>query len=141
MDSLDAIRPPVTEEALAAAREAWSGGMPASFPLVIGAMFLSFAGIAAAVLAFLLRGGGALRLTGIEVQTAEGARASRARCLARTALGWSPFILFGAAAMSGHPGVGAVAAISVSLLGIAYSLRAPQQGIHDLIAGTYLIPR
>ena len=147
IDSVAGTRPRATEAEVRGARDVLSPRLNLALTgAAFGTSILGLVGMAATVLALLFHGGPMLRAVGIEVQTGDGDRAGRLRCSARTAAAWSPFILWFFYTVPG-PGRGAFATpwglvpLVVGLVGVALSLRAPQRGPHDRIAGTYLVPR
>ncbi len=116
-----------------------------------------------AVWAGVTRGGISMRLAGVALVQADGRRAARWRCIVRALLAWLPLLLLLGAALSldwWRIGVGAalsppqdVAWASV-LAWLAWWLalglpplyawlaqRSPGRGLHDRLAGTYLVPR
>jgi eukaryotic-like serine/threonine-protein kinase len=99
--------------------------------------------------AFLFRGGYAFWRGGIAVRRADGRKASRLQCALRALLVWAPvaslIILAGiiAAVAPSLPwlyfglwGAG----VLLLLLYVPLALVNPQRGLHDWIAGTYLVP-
>ena len=124
----------------------------------IGRMFLiiqALTGVVATVLALLLRGGPVLLAVGVQVRTADGSRAGRVRCAARTALAWStPFLsipilaimvvvarlLLAADLRVPLLAVGLVM-ILTWLVGVGFTVATPERGPHDRVVGTYLVPK
>ena len=151
IDSLAENRPPPTEQEVRAARQVLRLGentegriailtyMIALGPAVLGAI--------AVVLALLLRGGPMLGALGIQVRTADGSRAGRWRCAARTTLAWSPFfismlVLTFAPNELGPTAVGVTLVLMLTwLVGLGLTLEKPLRGPHDRMAGTYLVPK
>jgi len=110
-------------------------GLLFSTPAVAGAMG---SGVLGLVCAFALRSGAWLRSLDVAVVTREGREVSRLRAAGRAALAWSwvPLQLV--------VGPYAAATVGIKLLTIASLLDAafhPARGVHDRIAGTYLVPR
>jgi hypothetical protein len=108
-------------------------------------LYLGWLGLIAVVLSPWLRGGPALRLLGLTLQRADGARVERARAVARTVLAWAPFL----AALALDVGdvrwpllspVGLLL-VSTAVGGVAWALAHPDRGIPDVLAGTRLVPR
>lgn len=112
--------------------------------------------------AFLWRGGVSLRLTGLRVVQADGLPAARWRCALRCVACWLPFYalvtLSGEAEMErlllylvDPEGQAAVlawvtwlfywAAVLLLPVYVWLALRSPGRGLHDRVAGTYLMPR
>jgi hypothetical protein len=74
--------------------------------------------------AFLFRGGWALRMCGLTVVRRAGRRASRLRCAYRTCLVWLPILAL------------------FCWIEFGRELEVyPQRGPHDVLAGTYVVPR
>ena len=88
--------------------------------------------------AFALRSGAVLHAFDIAVVTADGQEASRIRSAARAALAWSWVPVQVAAASYGGP---SFAILLLKLIGVAYAADHPDRGLHDRLAGTYLVPR
>jgi hypothetical protein len=106
----------------------------------------SLVALPAIVFAVLLRGGLIFRLSGIALQTSDGRRAGRVRCLCRALLVWSPFlVLFPVFPGLGlNPIAGAVplpVLVPAAVAGFVYALVRPERGVPDLIVGTYLVPK
>ena len=97
---------------------------------------------------FIARGGYAYYSAGIMISKTNGARASRLRCTWRALLAWVPFlaIMIGFRLLNLHYSEKFEDSVFLVLLGILalYPILAlifPRRGLHDLIAGTALIPR
>ena len=97
---------------------------------------------------FIARGGYAYYSAGIMISKTNGARASRLRCTWRALLAWLPFlaIMIGFRLLNLHYSEKFEDSVFPVLLGILalYPILAlifPRRGLHDLIAGTALIPR
>jgi len=88
--------------------------------------------------AFALRSGAVLHAFDIAVVTADGQEASRIRSAARAALAWSWVPVQVAAASYGGP---TFAILLLKVVGVAYAADHPKRGLHDRLAGTYLVPR
>jgi hypothetical protein len=90
------------------------------------------------VWAFALRSGAVLHALDIAVVTGDGQEASRIRSAARAALAWSwvPVQVF--APSYGGP---MFAILLLKMIGVAYAADHPDRGLHDRLAGTYLVPR
>jgi len=93
---------------------------------------------AALVLAPILRGPPLFALFGIVVQTTRGERASRLRCLLRSALTWAPFVLF--RFWQPWPILWVVLPATV-VAGVGLALAQPDRGLPDLVARTRLVAR
>jgi len=100
--------------------------------LLVGA----FAVIAAA----LTRGGIALRLRDIAVVTEKGDEVSRILALYRAVLAWFLLPLQALAMSVGFSSLGA-ALMLARVFGLAWAHDHPARGLHDRIAGTFLVPR
>lgn len=105
---------------------------------------MAFFSAPAIIFAFLFRGSALLYLFGIAIQTGEGDKANRWRCLLRSIAAWSlllpPFLVIAA----GHESIGnklLLLLTPLAALGAAYSIVRPERGIPDRIAGTCLVPR
>ena len=108
---------------------------------LVSTAFFSIPGI---ICGFLFRGGALLYLFGIAVQTMDGSRASRLRCLLRAVVAWSPLLLPYLAIVAGHESIGTELLwilFPLAVLGAIYTIIRPERGIQDRIAGTYLVPR
>jgi len=104
----------------------------------------AFFSIPAIVFAFLFRSGPLLYLFGIAIQTEEGSKASRWRCLVRAFAAWSLLLLPWLVIVSGHESIGnklLLVLVPLAVGGAVYSTIRPERGIQDRIAGTYLVPR
>jgi hypothetical protein len=99
---------------------------------VIGCAVLSL------IWAFTLRSGFWLRAFGIAVVTADGAEASRLRAVGRAALAWSWAPCQILATTYGGP---VVAIAFLRIAGVLYAAARPERGLHDHLAGTYLVPK
>jgi uncharacterized RDD family membrane protein YckC len=104
----------------------------------------AFFSIPAIIFAFLSRNGPLLYLFGIAIQTEEGSKASRWRCLVRAFAAWSLLLLPWLVIVGGHESIGNKLLLVLGPLtagGAVYSIIRPERGIQDRIAGTYLVPR
>jgi uncharacterized RDD family membrane protein YckC len=93
-------------------------------------------------------GGLATRLIGLAVVTRDGAEIGRVRSLARTLIAWAPILVWLVsvpAQMNVGPGPGSVLAIGLvfgaMIAGVVWTLAAGDRGLHDRIAGTWVVPR
>jgi len=105
---------------------------------------IAFFSIPGIIFGFLFRGGLLLYFFGIAVQTAEGNKASRCRCLLRAVAAWSLLLLPSLATATGHTSMRnklLLVLVPLAAIGAAYSIVRPERGIQDRIAGTYLVPR
>ena len=104
------------------------------------------------VSSLVIPGGVVTRFNGLAVVTADGRGVSRARSLARALLAWSPAALWfiGLAAsqrgpdsipLPSSPMVGLVLTYLLLAAGAIATLVHPQQGPHDRLARTWVIPR
>ncbi len=102
--------------------------------------------------AFIFHGGLLLYLSGITVQTGDGEKASRLRCLWRALIGWSPVLITLICAIITVffvPPLGILEFSSVVIVvlwlplfvGAIYAVAKPERGIQDRLAGTYLVPK
>jgi hypothetical protein len=107
-------------------------------------------GYASLLLAFVFRGGLTLRLFGVALVDATGAEVSRWRALWRATLAWMPLIglqLFADYAsmpFGVHPTAAGAIVASLWLstaVGTCWAIVVPARGLHDRIAGTWLVPR
>ena len=90
--------------------------------------------------AFALRSGFWLRIFGIAVVTADGREASRLRAVGRAALAWSWVPLQVLTATHGWWLVGGLA-VMIRIAGVAWTAADAARGPHDVLAGTFLVPR
>jgi hypothetical protein len=99
---------------------------------------------------FLTRGGVTLRIMGLTLVRGSGSLATRLQCAWRTLLVWLPPTLLLIASFwiyLFHPAGGELALglwwlANLALLGyFGLALRYPSRGLHDWLAGTYLVPR
>jgi hypothetical protein len=134
--------PNPTAEELAAARRRLDALAPpyrlASLLPRIALVVLSLFAIPALLLALVARGAPLLALFGIAVQTVEGGRASRLRCLLRSLLIWGPFVLYHF--WQPWPILIVVFPLTVAT-GMAFALARPASGLPDWLVGTRLVPR
>ena len=93
-------------------------------------------------------GGVTTRLIGLAVVTRDGNEIGRMHSLARTLIAWAPILVWLVsvpAQMSMGPGPGSVLAISLvfgaMIAGIVWTIAAADRGLHDRIAGTWVVPR
>ena len=94
------------------------------------------------ILAPALRGSLLLSAFGLTLQTLDGERASRMKCLQRALLAWAPFLVAGPLSLviSLHVVV-YISMIALAGAGAVYALRNPERGIPDEIVGTQLVAR
>jgi uncharacterized RDD family membrane protein YckC len=104
---------------------------------VVAAFFYVCLGLACAAF---WRGGFWLRSFGIAVVTADGAAVSRGRAILRAAIVWGSVPVAAVASLIGFPLL-AVALGICQFVFILYAIDHPAQGLHDRLAGTYLVPR
>ena len=99
---------------------------------------------------FLFRGGVAMRLAGLTLVRPSGRKALRIQCAWRTSLVWLPVV--GLLVLVGwidfqSPDLAWLATVvqgltlALLLVFAALAFRFPSRGIHDWLAGTYLVPR
>ena len=93
-------------------------------------------------------GGVATRLIGLAVVTRDGNEIGRVRSLARTLIAWAPILVWLVsvpAQIDMGPGPGSVLAISLvfgaMIAGVVWTIAAADRGLHDRIAGTWVVPR
>jgi hypothetical protein len=100
--------------------------------------------------AFLFRGGWALRMIGILLVDAKGCRASRSRCALRAFYFWLPAVAVQLAFVSFIWGSSHSASITFMawlttlcfiIVYLLLTLVNPRRGLHDELAGTYLVPK
>ena len=118
--------------------------------------FLSMITVGASVLVLLfsvvssiaVRGGVATRSIGLAVVTRDGKEISRRRSLSRTLIAWLPILvssLLMPALISAGKGPAAVVSVGIALAamiaGVVWTIAAPDRGLHDRIAGTWVVPR
>jgi hypothetical protein len=90
--------------------------------------------------AALWRGGFWLRSFGIAVVTADGELVSRRRAVVRAAIVWGSMPVAALASLIGMPSLSLAIGIC-QLVVVLHALDHPDRGLHDRIAGTYLVPR
>ena len=90
--------------------------------------------------AALWRGGFWLRSFGIAVVTADGELVSRRRAVVRAAIVWGSVPGAALASLIGMPSLSLAIGIC-QLVVVLHALDHPDRGLHDRIAGTYLVPR
>jgi uncharacterized RDD family membrane protein YckC len=107
-------------------------------------------GVLSLALAFIARGGLIARLFGTAVVTDDGREVTRLRALGRAGIGWSPIIALqllpqpASMAFEAHAAFNwllAAAACSAMVMGTCWSVIEPGRGLHDRLAGTWLVPR
>jgi uncharacterized RDD family membrane protein YckC len=93
-------------------------------------------------------GGVAIRSIWLAVVTRDGNEIGRVRSLARTLIAWAPILVWLVsvpAQMNVGPGPGSVLAIGLvfgaMIAGVVWTLAAGDRGLHDRIAGTWVVPR
>ena len=133
-------------------RESATEGVPplvlqpalALLPVIVGF------GYASLLLAFVFRGGLNLRLLRVALVDATGAEVSRWRALWRATLAWMPLIGlqlladYASMALGMHPTTAWAIVGSLWLImavGMCWAIVEPARGLHDRIAGTWLVPR
>ena len=118
-------------------------------PAMIGLPWLA-SGILALLMAAILGTGPVFRMFQMSLQTRDGRKAGRIRCLVRAAVAWSPAVPLGLWFVAPVLGLRFVrvepsltlllAMIAIALVGLIYNLIRPERGIPDIVAGTYLMP-
>jgi hypothetical protein len=110
---------------------------PALVASVIVLATLLLAATLGLLLAPIVRGAPLLALFGIAIQSVEGERASRLRCLLRAAVAWGPLVLF----HFWQPWLvlQVLAPLTVASAAVV-ALAWPDRGLPDLIAQTRLVP-
>jgi len=96
-------------------------------------------------------GGVATRLIGIAVVTRDGNEIGRLRSLARTLIAWGPIlpwlvlvpnpIVMGFGPASPLPVLFISLAFGAMTAGVVWTIAAADRGLHDRIAGTFVVPR
>ena len=93
-------------------------------------------------------GGVTTRLIGLAVVTRAGNEIGRVRSLARTLIAWAPILVWLVsvpAQIDMGPGPGSVLSIGLVLgamiAGVVWTIAAAARGLHDRIAGTWVVPR
>jgi hypothetical protein len=90
--------------------------------------------------AALWRGGFWLQSFGIAVVTADGALVSRSRAVVRAAIVWGSVPAAALANWLGLPSL-ATAILICQVVFILHAMDHPDRGLHDRLAGTFLVPR
>jgi hypothetical protein len=125
----------------------WFGAAPMgrllAWTLPVGSLSANHVGLFTCLVlgvawAFALRSGVVLHAFDIAVVTIDGQEASRLRSAARAALAWSWVPLQIAAGTYAGP---MLAILLLKVIGVAYAADHPERGLHDRLAGTYLVPR
>jgi uncharacterized RDD family membrane protein YckC len=113
--------------------------------MAIGSLMSLFFSIVSSIA---VPGGVTTRMFGPAVVTRDGNEIGRMRSLARTLIAWAPILVWLVsvpAQMSMGPGPGSVLAISLvfgaMIAGIVWTIAAADRGLHDRIAGTWVVPR
>jgi len=95
-----------------------------------------------------VRGGVATRSIGLAVVTQDGKEISRWRSLARTLIAWLPMLVASVpmpALISQGQGPAVLVSVGVALAamiaGVVWTIAAADRGLHDRIAGTWVVPR
>jgi hypothetical protein len=98
-------------------------------------------------------GGVATRLIGLAVVTRDGNEIGRMRSLARTLIAWTPILVWllllpvannkflGFGPASPAPVLAISLAFGAMTAGVAWTIAAVDRGLHDRIAGTWVVPR
>jgi hypothetical protein len=96
-------------------------------------------------------GGVATRLIGLAVVTRDGNEIGRGRSFARTLIAWAPIlpwlvlfpnpIVMGFGPASSVPVLAISLAFGVMIAGVMWTIAAADRGLHDRIAGTWVVPR
>jgi len=96
-------------------------------------------------------GGVATRLIGLAVVTRDGNEIGRGRSLARTLIAWAPIlawlvsvanpIVMGFGPASPVPALAISLAFGAMIAGVVWTIAAADRGLHDRIAGTWVVPR
>jgi len=93
-------------------------------------------------------GGVTARLIGLAVVTRDSNEIGRVRSLVRTLIAWAPILVWLVsvpALMDMGPGPGSVLAIGLvfgaMIAGVVWTIAAADRGLHDRIAGTWVVPR
>lgn len=100
--------------------------------------------------AVIVPGGVLFRLLGLAVVTRDGREIGRLRSVGRVLVVWSPFLIWLASLMpspitalqTGAARIeSAVVVLAVLLAGAVWSVVRPTRGPHDVVAGTWIVPR
>jgi hypothetical protein len=93
-------------------------------------------------------GGVATRLIGLAVVTRDGNEIGRLRSLGRTLIAWAPIVAWLVSVPAQiDMGLGPASVLAISLAfgamigGVVWTLAAGDRGLHDRIAGTWVVPR
>lgn len=119
--------------------ESWLPLFAAAVALVI------YVGLPAILASVICRGGLVMLVCGVAVTRLEGTRASRLRCLWRSLVTWSPWllapVLIPILRPSGDITETAPLVCGFAAVLAAISLCLPERSLQDRIAGTCLVPR
>jgi eukaryotic-like serine/threonine-protein kinase len=148
---VDPDRSDSTDAAVDALRKASAIDMPPAPFIVLALLIVIFVGIALASLtcALIVRGG-LMRLLQLDLVDARGRPASRARVFARSVVASSPLIALvvwliafdvPVAAHSSGFVVACAVTLLVLLVGAIVAVATPARGIHDRLAGTWIVPQ
>jgi hypothetical protein len=131
---------------LAAHRAAWmdSKELTTRSPLVEAAHAFSgmgVFGIAAVVLALILRGPPLLHLAGISVAQTDGVPAGRVRSALRSLVAWAPWIALFIVARGTPPLAVEIALAALGIVAVGYSFLHAERGVPDRVMQTVLVPK
>jgi eukaryotic-like serine/threonine-protein kinase len=131
---------------LAAHRAAWMDPkeMTNRSPLVEAAHAFAGVGvfgIAAVVLALMLRGPPLLHLAGISVALTDGVPAGRVRSALRSLVAWAPWIALFVVARGTPPLAVEIALAAIGIVGAVYAFLHAERGVPDRVMRTVLVPK
>jgi uncharacterized RDD family membrane protein YckC len=118
---------------------------------VMGAVASWMALFCSIVSSIAVSGGAATRMIGLAVVTRDGNQIGRGRSLARTLIAWAPIlawlsllpnpIVMGFGPASPVPVLAISLAFGAMIAGVVWTIAAADRGLHDRIAGTWVVPR
>jgi uncharacterized RDD family membrane protein YckC len=140
--ALDRVRPP---QSLGVASQ---GVIVLVLMAAMGSVMALFCSIVSSIA---VPGGVATRLIGLAVVTRDGREISRWRSLARALIAWAPIlpwlvlvpnpIVMGFGPASPVPVLAVSLAFGAMIAGVVWTIAAAGRGLHDRIAGTWVVPR
>jgi uncharacterized RDD family membrane protein YckC len=139
---LDGVRPP---QSLGVAS---AGVIEVNLMAAMGSLLVLFCSIVSSIV---VPGGAATRMIGLAVVTRDGNQIGRLRSLARTLIAWAPIlawlvllpnpIVMGFGPASLVPVLASSLAFGAMIAGVVWTIAAADRGLHDRIAGTWVVPR
>jgi hypothetical protein len=140
--TLDRVRPP---QSLGVAS---AGVIVMNLMVAMASVMVLFCSIVSSIA---LPGGAATRMIGLAVVTRDGKEIGRLRSLARTLIAWGPIlpwlvlvpnpIVMGFGPASPLPVLFISLAFGAMIAGVVWTIAAVDRGLHDRIAGTWVVPR